>query len=187
MGLFLTGVRPTPVSADEESVRSTLEPVDPGAPPAEAPDAPAFNQPFFPNNPHNGLSGGQVASDWVEGRHQNPFWARLANPTASFAQINGQVDSSGRAAGRELAGDGQGGMAYAEGIEPVIRDGGAFGADYFAVERTGIQPTMGNEMSLAPGLERDEISAANAAALAGSRRAASASLYQAWFSQQVGG
>ncbi|GIH29366.1 hypothetical protein Aph01nite_76760 [Acrocarpospora phusangensis] len=187
MGLFLTGIaRPANVPADEAAVRSTLEPVDQGEPQAEAPRPPEFNELFTDQNPHNGLPTRMVASDWTESERVAPFWAGHANPTDDYAIVNRRQDQAGTAAARELAGEGTASLPWANGIEPVIRDGGSFGADYFAVEQEGIQPTMGAEMTIPPGTDQDVTAAVAATGKRNTRRAAAAASYEAWITAVTG-
>lgn len=187
MSTLLYGMDRAPVPVDESAVRSTVDPSTPDAPPAEAAAAPDFNQVETDPNPHNGLATRQVASDWHASERYAPSWADRANPTASFAEVNSRIDSTGTAAARELAGEqGHGTMAYAVGIEPVLREGGAFGADYFAVDPRGAMEGIGDEMSLAPGVDHDVTGAVAGAAKSAARDATAASTYAAWYAQVAG-
>lgn len=184
--LFYAQMR-EPVPADESVVRSTTAPVEPDAPPAEMQGPPEFNEVETDPNPHLGMVTRQVASDWHPSERYAPGWAGTANPTESNAIVNRQIDSSGTAAAREMAGhQGHGTMAYAVGIEPVIRDGAVFGADYFAAGERPIQETAGADMQPAPGMDRDAVSAAAGKAKTDARDANAAGLYQAWYAAMVG-
>lgn len=183
MSTLLWGHNRDLVPTDENKVRSTTDPVEPDAPAAEAVGAPEFNEVETDTNPHLGLVNRQVASDWHPVEKYTPGWANTANPTGSFALINDQVDSSGTAAAREMRGEqGHGTMAYAIGIEPVVRDGGQYGADYFAVDPRLIQETGGAYMTPAPGQDHDSVSAAANRAVQNAKDAGAAGQYAAWYS-----
>jgi len=183
MSTLLLGHHRDLVPTDENTVRRTTDPVPSSdSLPAEMVGPPEFNEVETDLNPHNGLATRQVASDWHASEKYTPGWAHIANPTASFAQINGQVDSSGTAAAREMMGEqGHGTMAYAIGIEPVIRDGGQYGADYFAVDPRLIQETGGAYMTPAPGIDRDSVSAGAANAVRNAKDAGAAGQYASWY------
>lgn len=155
-----------PVPQDEQTVRMTTAPVIPDAPPAMADAAPDFNEVETDPNPTLGMSTRQLASTWHQGEKFSPSW--IGNVDAADehnAIIDRQVSSSGTAAQRESAGVfGHGSMSFAEGIEPTIRDGGAFGNEYFVAERKGIQSTAGDYMTTPPGT--DQHTTASLAALA---------------------
>lgn len=187
MSTLLYGLQRAPIPTDEAEVRSTVTESVPDAPPAEAAGAPEFNEVETDTSTHTGLVTRQVASDWHQPEKYAPSWADRANPTASFASVNGRIDSDGTAAAREMAGQfGHGTMGYAVGIEPVIRDGGQYGADYFAVDRPDLQDGMGNQMSLAPGIDHDTTGAVAGAAKAATRDATAASTYAAWYAEVAG-
>lgn len=183
MSTLLFGHNRDLVPTDENAVRLTTDPVTPDAPAAEMVGPPEFNEVETDLNPHNGLATRQVASDWHASEKYSPGWAGTANPTDSFAHINRQVDSSGTAAAREMRGEqGHGTMAYAIGIEPVIRDGGQYGADYFAVDPRMIQETGGDYMTPAPGMDHDAVSATANRAVQNAKDAGAAGQYAAWYS-----
>lgn len=187
MSTLIYGLGRGPVPGDEASVRSTVDPSTPDAPPAEAQHAPEWNERVTDPAPHNGLATRQVASDWHESQQYRPGWAGLSNPTASFASVNSRIDADGTAAARELAGaQGHGTMAYAVGIEPVLREGNRFGADYFAVDRPSIQEGIPDQMSLAPGVDHDATGAVAGAAKGAARDATAASTYEAWYAAVTG-
>ena len=151
------------VPADEAKVRATTAPVEVDAPPAEAQGAPEFNEVETDPNPNlGGLATRQVASDWHEPVQYSPSWAGTATAEHN-AIIDRQVATSGTAAQREAAGQfGHGTYGYAIGIEPVLRDGGAYGNDYFAAEKNEIQRADdydSGERGVQPalGLDREEI------------------------------
>lgn len=187
MSTLLYGLQRAPVPADEAEVRSTVDPSVPDAPPAEAAGPPEWNEVETDPNPHNGLATRQVASDWHQPEKYAPGWAEQANVTPSFATVNARQAQVGTAAAREMAGEfGHGTAAFAIGIEPTVRDGGSFGADYFAAEDRGAQDGIPNQMSLAPGVDHDDVSATAAAAMGASRDATAASTYAAWYSAVAG-
>lgn len=173
------------VPLDEAKVRATTAPVIVDAPPAEAVDAPEFNEFESDQNPNlGGLSFRNLASDWHESEQYAPFWADNATRQHDII-INEQVAKSGTAAAREMSGQfGHGTMAYAVGIEPTIRSGGAFGNDYFAANKADINElsaeTAGRRgVTPTPGRDREQI--AGAAAYGGqAARKASNSAYGAF-------
>lgn len=156
------------VPLDEAKVRATTGPVEKDAPPAEMENAPDFNEVDTDSNPNlYGLAARQVASDWHESEQFTPWYA--AGATAEHNEIiNRQVATSGTAAAREMAGQqGPGTIGYAVGIEPVIRDGGAFGADYFAADKRDIQDPVietGTGRGVQPAINRDRDKIAGMAA-----------------------
>lgn len=189
MSTLLFGHNRDLVPVDENAVRRTTDVVPPSdQPPAEMVGPPEFNEVETDLNPHTGLATRQVASDWHASEKYSPEWALHANPTESFAIIDRQIDSSGTAAMREMAGEqGHGTMAYAIGIEPVIRDGGAYGADYFAVDPRLIQETGGAYMTPAPGQDHDAVSANASQAVRNAKDAGAAGQYASWYAAlQVG-
>lgn len=173
------------VPLDEAKVRATTAPVVVDAPPAEADKAPEFNSVETDTNPMlGGLSPRQLASDWHESEQYAPSWA--GNATLRHdAIVNETIASKGTAAEREMAGQqGHGTMAYAVGIEPVIRSGGAFGNEYFAANRADIQEPASataeqRGVTPIPGTDREDIARAAAYGNVASRDAA-ASNYAAF-------
>lgn len=171
------------IPTDEKLVRSTTEYVDVNAPAAEADGAPEFNEFEADPNPALGMVTRQVASDWHESEKYAPSWGDRSNPSDSFAYVNRKVDSDGTAAAREMNGEfGHGTMAYAVGIEPVIREAGAFGADYFAVDPRLIQETAGNYMLPDAAQDHDAVSATANAAVRNAKDAGAAGQYASWWS-----
>ena len=153
------------VPLDEAKVRATTAPVEQDAPAAEQDHSPEFNEVTTDPNPNlGGLSSRQLASDWHESKQDAPIMPELATADHNVI-VNRQVATSGTAAAREMSGQNQRGtVPYAIGIEPVIRDGSVFGADYFAVEKRGAnedpeQQTRGVQPT---GLDRDVIAGAMA-------------------------
>jgi hypothetical protein len=188
MSTLLYGMYRESVPPEENVVRATTAVVEKDAPPAEAAGPPEWNERETDPNPDLGMVNRQVASDWHASEKYAPSWAATANPTSSFTYINERQDRVGTAAAREMAGEfGHGTMAYAIGIEPTLRDGAAFGADYFAVDERGAQETAGLYMQAAPGLDRDAVTAAAAAAESNSRDATAASVYKQWYAATIGG
>lgn len=98
------------------------------------------------------------------------------------AIIDNQVSSSGTAAQREAAGIyGHGTMQVVEGIEPQIRDGAAFGNDYFVVGKSDVQAGAGDYMSPTP-TDNWAQAVVQAQAAQASREARQDSLYAAFLS-----
>ena len=145
MSTLLYGIR-NAVKPDEAEVRSTTQVIDHDAPSAEMDSAPDFNE--FASDPdtEGGLTTTSLASHVIPSvQYANPALAE-AN-TEHNAIIDRQVSTSGTAAAREAAGEwGHGTLQVLEGIEPVIREGSAFGEDFFSAGRDPIQTGMGNYM-----------------------------------------
>lgn len=135
------------VESTPEQVRST---VDLGARPdaAVSPEAPVWNRADVDSSDAlRGLHNTQVASAWTPSVQSSPVL-----PGKATEDYNGRVDSqvatSGGAAQRELTGArGHGTMAWAEGIEPVIRDGAAFGSTMFQSVPLAVQDGAGDYMN----------------------------------------
>jgi len=174
--------------ADPLIVRSTTAKVHHDAPAAEAKDAPEWNERETDPNPDLGLVNRQVASDWHEAI-KGPNGVAGQASAEHNAIIDRQVASAGRAPALEESSPvfGHGSVSYAIGIEPTLRDGAAFGSDYFAVNPTGSQEGIPQVMSVAPGYDRS-ITASMAAAGKENARAANVSsqLYAAYYSATVG-
>lgn len=139
---------PQGVSQTKDEVRNTTETVRQDGP-AEQKDAPDWNELETDQTGQvTGPTPSRVLASHTEDKVQSaPFWAGLA--TAEHNEIiDKQVATSGTAAAREMAGAfGHGTMQYAEGIEPVIRDGAAFGADYFTAHDMGANQSSGEYMT----------------------------------------
>ncbi len=136
------------VPQDESDVRSTVEPIRDKADTVESDKAPDYNEVQTDESGELvGLSPRQVASAVTDSVQSAPWWAHLA--TVNHNQIiDDQVATSGTAAKREDAGQaGHGTMLITEGIEPVIRDGAAYGNDYFVGNETVIQEGAGDFMA----------------------------------------
>lgn len=173
------------VPLDEAKVRATTGPVDKDAPAAEATGAPEFAEVETDQSPlPSGLAHRMLASFWHPRQQSAPgIMADLAT-TPHNVIVDQQISTSGTAAARELAGQrGPGTIPYAEGIEPVIRDGAAFDNTYFAAGKRDIQEAqIDDSRGVRPnsGLDRADImGAATYGSIAA--RDASASAYQAAF------
>lgn len=173
MSTLLYGMVRTAVPADEAEIRSTTDVVDHDAPSAEMDSAPDFGE--FDSDPdtEGGLTSRQLASHVIPSvQSVNPALAE-ANSEHN-AIIDRQVSSSGTAAAREAAGEwGHGTLHIQEGIEPTIRDGAAFGEEYFKAERDPIQTGMGAYMTPAAPGNVDENARVQATANRNAREAAS--------------
>ena len=137
----------TSVPQNEDEVRNTTEPLRADAP-AEDRTAPVWNE--FRSDDTGQVTGPTaarvLASDTTDSQQYSPWWADLAQANHN-AIVDNQVSSSGSAAARESAGmQGHGTAQYAIGIEPVIREGAAFGGDYFTAYETGANPLAGAYM-----------------------------------------
>lgn len=169
------------IPSDQKLVRSTVEGVDPEAPPAVEKDAPEFNEVERDTAPHVGLRESNLASHWIPSRQYAPGWAGTAQVTPSFALLNERQATQGLAAEREMNGEfGHGTMGYAIGLEPTIREGGAYGNDYFVADRPGIQPGMGTYMEPGPGFDRAISAAAAAQGARDAHESASSGMVSMW-------
>lgn len=188
MSTLLYALDRGPIPANEQVVRSTTEYVDDNKPAAEMPEAPEFEEVMTDPDPGLGMVNRQLASHWVQTEKYAPSWAKEATSiTDDQASLNRRQAVQGTAAARELAGQfGHGTMAYALGIEPVLRDGAAYGTEYFAADERGIQEDVRVYLNPAPGSDRDSVSAVAGAAKLAARDAGSAGLYEAWYSKIVG-
>lgn len=181
---------PSTVPISEEVARSTVEPItDPDLTAEAPPDTPEYNQ--FINDPtiQPGISVHQAGSYWNENQ-RGPNTDTAAVSRLFNAAIDIQVSSAGRAATIEATEVyGHGTMPWAEGIEPVIREGAEYGEDYFSAGKPAIQQTTGDYMSQPDSLgtlvDPDWTAVAAADAASRSREASRATLFDAWY--QSGG
>lgn len=162
------------VDQRESEVRSTLAPLrDDGPAESQEPDWNEFESDG--SGELTGLSTRMLAPDTHESEQYKPEWIEGAS-TPHNILIDAQVASSGTAAAREAAGiQGHGTMQYGEAIDPVIREAGAFGNDYFAANLADIQDGAGDYMTPAPDQWSNAVAAARASA--DSRAAYSSSQY----------
>lgn len=169
------------VPQDENEVRSTVEPIREHGIPADEQESPDWNE--FQSDDSGeltGLSHRVAGSETVETEQDAPYYAELASENHNKL-IDDQVSSSGTAAAREMAGQfGHGTMQYALGIEPVIREGAAFGADYFTAHEMGAQEGSGSYMQ-PDGIAASRFTQAQAQAVAEENsRSAYANLYNSF-------
>lgn len=165
----------------EEQVRTTLEPVRDDESSAQMHDSPDWNEYRSDESGElTGLTRRQVASDTHEREKYRPWWRMFA--TVNHNEItDNQIASSGTAAKREEAGhQGHGTMQYAEGIEPVIRDGARYGNDYFVTHDKTIQDGAGSYMQPDSTQNNWASQVAAARAATSSRQAYMATQYQAF-------
>lgn len=142
--------------ADQELARATTQTVSVDAPPDVEQGIPDFNETVRATTQHDGLTTSDLAPPYIEAHKYIPEWAGNAQVGPSFSRINDTQATLGTAAAREMAGEfGHGSMPVTIGIEPVIRDGGTFGTDYFGVDKPGIQGGMSPMMEQAPGYDAD--------------------------------
>ncbi|HXK36066.1 MAG TPA: hypothetical protein VJ553_00605 [Candidatus Paceibacterota bacterium] len=145
MSTLLYAFQQTELPSDENIVRQTTHAVRDDEPAAEQDSPPEFNELRVDESPYKGLTRRTLASDWTQGEKTPPPTPELALPRLPVTQQSQQ----GTAAAREASGErGPGTLSYAYGIEPTIRDGGAFGDQYIAFDpdRT-IQETAGQYMT----------------------------------------
>jgi hypothetical protein len=142
--------------ADQELARATTENLNVDEPADLEQGVPEFNETVRADTQHAGITTSNLAPPYVEGHKYAPEWSGQAQVGPSFSRINDRQATAGTAAAREEAGQfGHGTMPVTIGIEPIIRDGGAYGDDYFGVEKPGIQPGMSAMMEMAPGYDTD--------------------------------
>jgi hypothetical protein len=123
------------LTVPETEVRSTLVPkVDRS--PAELPNPPGFNEHTTDAQPKEGLAPRALGANVTEGKPTNAWQAGLAQIDYGV-RVDSQIASSGSAANRELTNYGHGNRDIEQSIEPVIRSGGDYGADYFAANQLG--------------------------------------------------
>lgn len=136
------------VDQDESVVRSTVEPVRHDGENTESANAPDFNEVETDDSGQlPGLAPRVVGSVTHDSVQFVPGWLDLASNLANV-HTDSQVSTSGTAAQREARGEqGHGTMQYAEGIEPVIRDGATLGSEYFESAPTVIQDGAGEYMT----------------------------------------
>lgn len=141
---------PQSVPQNESEVRSTVNPLRENADTTEAQHTPEFNAPASDSSGElTGLNTRIVGSDVRETQKYRPH--TVDAPVDYTSQIDNQVASSGTAAARESAGQaGHGTMFHQVGITPEIRDGAAFGNDYFKAESAGLQAGAGTYMQPVP-------------------------------------
>lgn len=178
------------VPADENVVRRNTYPVEADAPPAEAKGMPEPQEVETDPNPHLGMVGRQVASDWHEPEQYSPFWGPTVDQNHEYTdRIDRQVSTSGTAAAREAAGQfGHGTIGHAVGIEPVgdlVDPNTRMGNTYFVRNDRDIQETAGYVMSVPPGMDRDTVGAVAGEGKDDARDATQASQYAAWYSAMM--
>lgn len=138
---------PVGVPMTTEEANRTLEPIRKDGELAEATHAPDWNELDTDEGSTPGLAPRAVAGDTTDSEQYAPWWAAAASYNHNEI-VDNQVASSGTAAAREVAGEqGHGTMQYAESMEPVIRDGAAFGNDYMLANPAVIQEGAGNYMT----------------------------------------
>lgn len=166
------------VPQDESKVRSTVEPIRTDSISAEIQHEPDWNERTSDDSGELvGLAPRDVAGDTHDSEKYVPSWLKAAT-TNHNAIIDDQVSSSGTAAAREAAGiQGHGTMQYSVAIEPVIRDGAAFGNEFFQANPAGIQEGAGAYMTPV-GSDSWNAAVAQAHAEERSRQAFNASLYE---------
>ncbi len=188
MPSMLFGMMRDGVTTDENVGRTTVDVVNKDTPPAEMDAPPDFNEVETDDNPNLGFVNRQLAGDWHESEQYSPSWGPAVDGNHNHNDIiDRQVSSSGTAAQREMAGQfGHGTAAHSVAIEPVIRDGAAFGNTYFMSNEQPAQPTMDPSMSIPPGADSDTRGAVMAAGKLQTRDAAVASQYAAFYRSTVG-
>jgi hypothetical protein len=181
------------IPIDENAVRSTATPANEGAPPAETPNTPEFNEFDTYSEEAVGMSTRNVTGSYFPIEKSAPEWTDDVDQAHNANDIiNRQVSSSGTAAAREKAGEfGHGTTPISKAIEPVIRDGGRMGNDYFtaydpdiqasATRETGIQPDM---QGFGPG--RENVGNTAAYGKTAARDAYAAAAYAAFYGAATG-
>ena len=164
---------------DELQSRATVEPIRSDGEQAEMQHAPDWNELSSDDSGQLvGLASRQVGSDTHDTVKYRPWWAAAASYAHNIL-IDQQVASSGTAAQREERGEqGHGSMQYEIGIEPVIRDGTAFGNGYFASHEKVIQEGAGEYMQPDASLNHWATQVAAANGRDNSRKAYQSTLYK---------
>lgn len=170
------------VPQDESVVRSTLDPIRTDPESAQDTDAPDFNERQADvSGELTGLSPRMKADDTVESVMYTPGWLAIASNPLNYL-VDRQVSTSGTAAAREERGEqGHGTMFYEQALEPVVRDGSAFGNDYFTSSPMNVQEGAGLYMT-PPDQDNWLSSVAQQAAEDNSRKAFQSSLYASFLS-----
>lgn len=166
------------VPLTEDEVTTTVEKIRTDAVP-EAAKAPEWNELDTDESSQLvGLAPRVVGAATEDSEQSRPWWLALASQDRTSI-IDDQVSSSGTAAARENAGEfGHGTMQYANSMEPVLREGQAFGNDYFKITQPNIQDGAGDYMTALSDNWTNAVS--QRSALAASRGAAQDSQYAAF-------
>lgn len=137
-----------PVNTHPDVVRSTLDETETSrAAQAEIDAPPAWNE--FASDKDTalvGLSPRQMSGDVNPSEHYRPWWIPLAEQNHNEI-VDNRIADSGTAAAREDSGSfGHGTAEFTRSLEPVIRDGAAYGNDYFVRGGALIQDGAGSYM-----------------------------------------
>jgi len=188
MSIAIFAVGRESVQPDESEVRSTLDPYNADAPAAKLDEAPDYNETAsYVDNANGTIRPHQVNGAFTPTQKYAPYQAQFATNQDYALLVNEQVASSGQAAAKELTGQqGHGTMSRTESMEPQIREGADFGADYFAANVLGANEPAGDYMTPQVG-DAQMNAVASAFAARNAREAAQASLYGEWLGSMVGG
>lgn len=163
------------VESDEEHVRATVTVVEDDTDAVET-KRPDFNDADTDPDTGGGLTTRQLASNVTPSSQYAPFIGN-ANDDLN-ARIDDQVSTSGTAAAREATGEwGHGTLHIQDATEPTIRDGGAFGEDYFHTGDRIVQDGTGAYMSSNRYADDATASAAQELAQRASRDASNGAIY----------
>jgi hypothetical protein len=106
-----------------------------------------WNETVTDRDPNLGIENKTLASQWTEGVHTPPVNIHTFNTQPNY-EVNKNISGAGYAASKESSGSrGPGTLSYAVGIEPVIRDGSAFGNEYFEAGHRDVQDGAGRYMT----------------------------------------
>jgi hypothetical protein len=135
------------VPQDESDVRDTRDPIRTDPLEAESDATPDFTETETDDSGQlTGLSTRIVAAKVDPSEKSAPDYLRTAQVDTESV-VNSQVSSSGTAAARESAGQvGHGTMQFTRGLSPELRDGAAFGDEYFVADDKIIQEGSGEYM-----------------------------------------
>lgn len=137
------------VPQNETDVRATMEPIRDDPEFAESTDSdPSFSEFESDNSSElNGLAPRVKAGNVTTSEQYAPLNPGIATMNHN-AVVDNQVATSGTAASREMSGEqGHGTMEYTTSLTPEIRDGAAFGNDYFEALSAPIQEGAGEYMT----------------------------------------
>lgn len=106
-----------------------------------------WNETVTDKDPNLGIENKTLASQWTQGVHTPPVNINTFTTQHNY-EIDSRISGAGYAAAKERSGSrGPGTLSYAVGIEPVLRDGGAFGNEYFEAGKRNIQDSAGRYMT----------------------------------------
>lgn len=163
------------VESDEEHVRATVTVVEDDSTAVED-QRPEYNDADTDPDTGGGLTTRQLASKVYPSEQYTPNVGNANDDL--YSRVNSQVSTSGTAAQRESDGAwGHGTLHVQDATEPTIRDGSAFGEDYFHTGERIVQDGSGAYMTASRYSDDATASAAQELAQRASRDSANGALY----------